>query len=140
LRRLIPLLVVCLVLASGATAAQARQATSSSGQSVSASCVGAVSWQNAHRMIGRYATIKGRVAGTTYASTSNGSPTFLNIGADYPNSRRVTAVIWRENRARFRRPEIRYRGRTVCIRGYVDTYGGAVSIELESPSQITVTR
>jgi hypothetical protein len=91
-------------------------------------------------MIGRYATIKGWVAGTRYASTSNGSPTFLNIGVDYPNIRRVTAVIWRENRARFRRPEIRYRGRTVCIRGYVDTYGGAISIALESPSQITVAR
>ena len=89
-------------------------------------------------MVGRYTAVKGRVAGTKYAYSSNLSPTFLNIGVDYPSSRRVTAVIWRENRARFGRPEVRYRGRTVCVRGYVYTYGGAVSIELESPAQITV--
>ncbi len=99
-----------------------------------------MTWQNASRLIGRYATVKGLVAGTRYASSSNGAPTFLNIGVDYPNSRRVTAVIWRENRARFGRPEVRYRGRTVCVRGYVDTYGGAISIELESPSQISIVR
>jgi hypothetical protein len=40
-------------------------------------------------MIGRYATIRGYIAGTKYASYSNGSPTFLNMGVDYPSSRRV---------------------------------------------------
>lgn len=106
----------------------------------SASCRGAVSWQSARQYVGRYATIKGPVAGTKFASSSNGSPTFLNLGVDYPSSRRVTVVIWNDNRWRFGRPEIRYRGRTVCVRGFVDTYGGVPEIEATSTSQIAVVR
>ena len=45
-----------------------------------ASCAGA--WQNARRMIGRYATIRGYIAGTKYASYSDGSPTYLDMGVD----------------------------------------------------------
>jgi hypothetical protein len=89
-------------------------------------------------MIGRYATIRGYIAGTKYASYSNGSPTFLNMGVDYPSSRRVTVVIWQENRGRFGRPEVRYLHKTICVRGYVGTYAGVPDIEASSPSQIAV--
>jgi|1186.fasta_scaffold740502_1 hypothetical protein len=106
----------------------------------SASCAGAVDWRNARRVIGRVATIRGYVAGAKYASSSNGSPTFLNLGVDYPSSRRVTVVIWDENRARFGRPESRYLRRTICVRGFVDTYAGVPDIEATSPSQIALAR
>jgi len=33
-------------------------------------------------MIGRYATIRGYIAGTKYASYSDGSPTYLDMGVD----------------------------------------------------------
>jgi hypothetical protein len=108
--------------------------------SASKSCRGAVSWQTARKYMGRYATIKGPVAGSKYAASSNGSPTFLNIGVDYPNPRRVTVVIWGENRARFGSPERRYRGHTLCVRGLVEAYGGVPEIEVTSPAQITVAR
>jgi hypothetical protein len=91
-------------------------------------------------MIGRVATIRGRVAGTRYASSSNGAPTFLNLGVDYPSERRVTVVIWGENRGRFGAPEVRYRHRTICVRGLVTTYAGVPQIEATSPAQIFVTR
>jgi DNA/RNA endonuclease YhcR with UshA esterase domain len=78
------------------------------------------------------------VAGTKYASSSNGSPTFLNLGVDYPSSRRFTVVIWGRNRSRFGAPERRYRGRTICVRGHVDTYRGIPEIEARSPSQIRI--
>lgn len=104
------------------------------------SCAGAVTWTRARAMVGRVATIKGRVAGTHYASSNNGSPTFLNVGVDYPNSRRFTVVIWGSDRSRFGRPETRYAGRTVCVRGVVETYQGVPEIEVSSPSQIKVAR
>ena len=91
-------------------------------------------------MIGRVATIRGRVAGTHYASSSNGSPSFLNVGADYPSQSRVTVVIWSENRARFGTPERKYLGRTICVRGLVETYAGVPEIEATSPSQIFIVR
>jgi hypothetical protein len=128
-------LFVSIVVAGVSGAARAETAAH---DVTSASCAGAVSWQNARRVVGRVATIRGNVAGTYYAASSNGSPTFLNLGADYPSPRRVTVVIWQENRARFGRPELRYRGRTICVHGYVDTYRGVPDLEATSPAQIAV--
>jgi hypothetical protein len=91
-------------------------------------------------MIGRVATIRGRVAGTKYAPSSNGAPTFLDVGVGYPDERRVTVVIWGNNRKRFGAPEVRYRHRTICVRGLVTTYAGVPQIEATSPAQIFVTR
>ena len=137
MKRLTASAFAALALATaGGTSAAANHATT--GTRATASCRGAVSWQNARSYVGRYATIKGWVAGTKYAASSNGSPTFLNLGADYPSSRRVTVVIWFENRARFGAPERRYKGHTICVRGFVDTYAGVPEIEATSPSQIAV--
>jgi hypothetical protein len=138
MKRVLLLTVLLMTLAIGGSIAEARSTTPAVAQANSASCRGAVGWQKARRMVGRYATIRGRVAGAHYASSSNGSPTFLNLGVDYPSPRRFTVVIWIDNRAKFRAPERRYRGRTICVRGYVETYAGVPQIEASSPTQITV--
>jgi len=103
-------------------------------------CAGAVSWQRAGTVVGRVATISGPVVSTKYASWSNGSPTFLNLGVPYPNPRRLQVVIWGENRAAFGRPEIRYRGHTICVRGTVKLYRGVPEIIARSPTQIQIVR
>jgi hypothetical protein len=84
------------------------------------------------------ATVKGRVAGAIFASSSNGSPTFLNLGVDYPNLRRFVVMIWIEDRAKFGAPESKYRGRTICVRGLVEAYQGMPEIIARSPSQIAL--
>jgi hypothetical protein len=86
--------------------------------------------------VGRVATVRGRVAGTHFASGSSGSPTFLNVGADYPNSRRFVVVIWGRDRSKFRSPESTYRGKTICVRGLIRSYQGAAEVFASSPSQI----
>jgi hypothetical protein len=91
-------------------------------------------------MVGRVATIQGRVAGTRFAASSNGSPTFLNLGVDYPNPSRFTVLIWIENRSAFGRPEVRYRGHTICVHGLVSSYQGVPEIVARSVSQISVIR
>jgi hypothetical protein len=128
---------VAIVLG-GSVGAARTEAASPSFRLVS--CTGAVGWQKARQMIGRVATLRGYVAGTKYASFSNGSPTFLNVGVDYPSSRRLTVVIWQENRAKFGRPETRYLHRTICVRGFVNTYAGVPQIEATTPTQIAVVR
>jgi DNA/RNA endonuclease YhcR with UshA esterase domain len=99
-----------------------------------------VSWQRAKTVVGRVATIVGPVASTKYASWSNGSPTFINMGVAYPNPRRFQVVIWSESRGAFGRPELRYRGRTICVRGSVSSYEGVPEIEARSPSQIRIVK
>jgi hypothetical protein len=137
MRRMLNLLLFfVLALTVSATAIAGQQTSTRS----SVSCSGAVSWQTAKSVVGRYATIKGRVAGTTFASFSNGSPTFLDIGASYPSTKRVTVVIWIENRNKFGAPEAKYKGHTICVHGYVDSYDGVPEIEAKAPSQILVTR
>lgn len=99
----------------------------------------AISWKKAGQHIGEVVTVKGPVVGVKFARSSKGRPTFLNIGAAYPDSNRVTAVIWEENRGKFSpSPEALYRGKTICVTGEVYVYGGACNIEVTSPSQIEV--
>jgi hypothetical protein len=133
--------VVLFVLAAiAAASASSAVQQPSRGHTTSLSCAGALTWQNAGSAVGRVATIRGRVAGTRFASASNGSPTFLNLGVNYPNPRRFTVVIWIEHRAAFGRPEVRYRGKIICVRGRVQSYRGVPEIEARSPAQIKVIR
>ena len=120
------------------TVAVLALAAASSAWGASTTCKNAIAWQSARKAVGTYATIKGRVAGAKYASWSNGSPTFVDLGVAYPSARRFTIVIWGENRARFGAPENRYRNRTLCVRGYVDTYNGIPEIEATTPTQISI--
>ena len=99
----------------------------------------AISGEDASNHIGERVTVYGPVVDTHYASTSNGQPTFLNIGKSYPASDRFTIVIWGSNRHKFpSSPETYYSGKTVYVTGLITTYKGAAQIEASSPSQIAV--
>jgi DNA/RNA endonuclease YhcR with UshA esterase domain len=100
---------------------------------------GAINWTEAGQHIGETVTVYGTVAGSTYASTSNGQPTFINIGVDYPDTSRVSVVIWGEDRGNFpKAPESMYLGKTICVTGEVYIYSGACNIKVQSSSQIQV--
>jgi hypothetical protein len=105
----------------------------------SAACSGAVSWQRARALVGQRATIRGRVVDSHFARSSSGQPTFLNMGNAYPNPSRFTVVIWRENRGSFGgSPETRFRGRTLCVTGLVQMYGGVPEIIARARTQIRI--
>ena len=93
--------------------------------------------QMAQNHIGEKATVCGEVVSTHYASSSNGEPTFLNLDEPYPNQV-FTAVIWGDDRANFDEPEVKYRGKNVCVTGKIKSYRGAAEIILYSPKQISV--
>jgi len=103
------------------------------------SCAGAASWKRAGAFVGRAATLRGPVKSTKYAAHSSGSPTFLDIGRPYPRHG-LAIVIWIENRPAFGRPEVRYRGHTICVRGAVVRYNGVPQIVARSPRQIGIVR
>jgi DNA/RNA endonuclease YhcR with UshA esterase domain len=102
----------------------------------SITCAGAISWSNARAYVGNITTVKGRVVETYYARSSNGQPTFLDLGVGYPDPRRFTAIIWGTDRVMFGSPERRFYGRTICVRGLIKMYAGRPEMSVRSPSQI----
>lgn len=100
-----------------------------------------VNWSEASSRIGESVTVEGPVMGTHYAENSNGSPTFLNVGADYPDESRFTVVIWGEDRGNFpEAPEDRYAGQTIRVTGTVSDYQGVSEIEVASPDDIEIVQ
>ena len=131
---------IAFLLAALAGAATIGSATASSrtlGHNT-ATCQGALSWKRAAALEGTVHTFTGRVASTKYAVSSNGSPTFLDVGNSYPNPNRLSLVIWIENRAAFGHPERTYRGKRICVRGRATDYRGTPEIVLRRPSQIKI--
>lgn len=100
---------------------------------------GLIEWSEALDHVGERVTVEGPVVGTYYARSSNGSPTFLNIGRDNPDPDRLTAIIWGRNRGEFSSaPESAYRGETIRVTGKVSVYKGSAQIEVKSPAQIEI--
>ena len=95
------------------------------------------SWRDASSHLGDYTTICGPVVSTHFASTSDGQPTFLNMGEDYPSNARFVVLIWGEDRERFPSPpEDLYSGQSICVTGEVEIYEGVYEIEATTPTSI----
>ena len=78
--------------------------------------------------VGETGTVCDVVASTHHAQRSRGRPTFLNLGAPYPNPL-FTVVIWEEARASFPAPpEVAYSGKRVCVSGLIGIYRGVPQI------------
>lgn len=102
-------------------------------------CDEAIGWSEASRHIGEESIVRGSVEGATFADYVNGSPTFLNIGADYPSQARFTALIWGGDRPKFGTPpETAYDGKEIAVTGTITSYEGIPEVEVSEPSQIEV--
>ena len=91
----------------------------------------------AQNHIGEKATVCGEVVSAHYAKSSRGEPTFLNLDEAYPNHV-FTAVIWGDNREIFGEPEVKYKGKKICVTGRIKSYRGTAQIILYSEKQIQV--
>lgn len=99
----------------------------------------AISWNEAKSHIGERCTVCGPVVDATWASSSNGKPTFLNLGRPYPDAGRFTVVIWIQYRNNFpREPEKHYLGKTICVTGLITEYKGIPEIEARLSSEIEI--
>lgn len=100
---------------------------------------GAINWTEASSHIGEYVTIYGSVKDSSYLTSSNGQPSYVDIGAAYPDDRRLTMVIWGEDRANFSgEPDQMYLGKTVCVTGELYEYEGVAYVKVSTPEQIKV--
>ena len=99
----------------------------------------AISASEAKNHIGEQSKVCGPVASTHFAYRSRGAPTFINLDRPYPNQI-FTAVIWREDRAKFGSPETRYANQQICVTGVIEAYRGTPEIIVRNPSQIEVKK
>lgn len=98
-----------------------------------------INWDQARGFVGEEVNICGPVKGGYYAQTSNGQPTFLNIGKDHPAQDRFIVLIWGADRGKFPpEPEKYYLGKTICVLGEVSVYEGVFEMVVSDPSQLTV--
>jgi len=101
------------------------------------SCENPVSWREARNFMDRHAAFIGTVAGIRYRQDVSGQPTWINIGADFPEPDRLVLVVWGRNRqALLGRLDGLRAGQTVCASGRVSEYQGVPQIEVEIASQI----
>lgn len=120
--------VACALIAL-AIGASAREAMASR---QSTWCQGSQTWNSVRDSLGVPIRVKARIASVTYARSSWGRPTFLNLGNPYPSRSRVTLVIWGRDRGNFpQAPERMFkRGQVVCAQGMATIYRGAPQIEV----------
>lgn len=100
---------------------------------------GAISWDDAKSHIGERVTVYGPVKDSSYMSSSNNQPTYIDIGAAYPEERRVSMVVWGEDRGNFPdKPESMYLGKTICVTGELYSHDGVTYVKVATPDQIRV--
>ena len=98
-----------------------------------------INWNEADGYIGEFVTVCGPVVSAYFATSTNGQPTFLNIGKEYPDPERFTALIWGRDLENFPfNPDEYYFGKTICIQGFVEEYKGTLEIEVTDPEQIKI--
>ena len=87
--------------------------------------------------IGKTVKVCDKVAGT-FVTKGDKPVTYLNLGADYPNSK-LTIVIFQKDLVNFPiTPRDHYKGMDVCVTGEVGTYKEKVQIVANKPEQIEV--
>lgn len=102
-------------------------------------CAGAVAWSDVEGDEGESRRVRGPVVDATYAVDVESRPTYLNIGADYPDLNRFTVVIFDDDRSNFRTPpEDAYEGREVVVSGPLSEFDGLPQIVANDPGDITI--
>ena len=129
---LIVLFSVPLVMVGATGAFSAKHSAARAQVSARPWCADAIGWKKARSRLGRIVKVKARVVSSYYAQSSNGQPTFIDLGRKYPNSGRLTLLIWGRNRTNFpAAPERMFKARkTLCARGRVTLYSGVSEIQL----------
>jgi len=98
---------------------------------------GQIPAEGAAEFVGREANVCGVVVGARYAENSEGQPTFMYMGADFP--RHVFSIrIWGRDRSKWTTPPEQLTGMTVCAEGEIRNANGRPEIVVNNPRQMRV--
>ena len=87
--------------------------------------------------IGDSVIVCGKVSDVRYFENSKDKPTFLNIGAKYPNQQ-LTLVIWETVRTLFDGKLEDLKEKEICITGRIILYKEKPEIVIENSEQIII--
>ncbi|WP_085920423.1 DUF559 domain-containing protein [Halomonas sp. CSM-2] len=102
-------------------------------------CPNAIHWSEVRNHMGETVTTQGLIKRITYKPDVNGSPTWIEVGASFPNPDRLTLLIWDNNRPEFASQlSQNIIGDDACVMGKVSEYRGDVQIQLKDADQLNV--
>jgi hypothetical protein len=90
----------------------------------------------AAKHVGENATVCGVVAGVRTATSSKGSPTFVNLGKPYPNQV-FTILIWRDDLKKFSPAPSSWDGKRICATGTITLYRNVPEIVARDSGQVS---
>ena len=100
---------------------------------------GSISYQEVINHVGETVSFYGMVMGSEYRSESNHRPTYIDVGAAYPDTSRVSMVVWGDDRGNFPgAPEDIYLGKAVCVTGEIYEYEGVAYVKVATPDQVRI--
>jgi len=98
----------------------------------------AIKLEEVRSHIGDSVSVCGKVFSTNYLPDTRESPTFLNMGAPYPNDS-LTVLIWKNTRTRFPyKPEEKLLNKQICVTGKIVNYKGKPQIVIHKEEQIQI--
>ena len=90
----------------------------------------------AAKHVGENATVCGVVAGVHTATSSKGSPTFVNLDKTYPNQV-FTILIWGSDLSKFSPAPASWDGKRVCATGKIELYRNVPEIVARDAGQVS---
>jgi hypothetical protein len=105
--------------------------------SYAAVAVDTLSTSAAAKHVGETATVCGAVDGVHTATSSKGSPTFVNLDKTYPNQV-FTILIWGSDAPKFTPAPSSWNGKSVCATGKIELYRNVPEIVARDAGQVTI--
>ena len=98
-----------------------------------------VKLEDAAKHVGDSVTVCGKVAGGIFLEQMENGPTFLSLGAAYPDQL-LTLVIWKDQRGQYEiAPETQFMDKDVCVTGKIVIMRDRPQIVIYKKDQIKVT-
>ena len=94
--------------------------------------------EDVNKHVGDSVKVCGKVYGIKYLQQAKNSPTFLNLGAAFPNQQ-LTIVIWENTRKKMTKsPEEMFSDKNICVSGKVELFKDKPQIVLRDVAEITI--
>src|SRR4249920_368660 len=91
-----------------------------------------------NKHVGDSVTVCGKISGGKFLDAAKNQPTFLNMGAAYPNQL-LTIVIWGNRRKLFSyKPEEHLKDKNICITGRIEVFKEKPQIVVQEVSQVQI--